>query len=193
MTAGDLETSIREIFGIEILRADISFGDLTLIVSGVSIPHIVLYMRDSPDLKFDMLLDIATVDNLKRWPEGVDADEYDEDRRFEVIYIFNSTVHNHRIRLKVYLPEDMPTLPTITEIFQSANWAEREAFDMMGIQFERHPNLKRILTHYKFEGHPLRKDYPVNKEQWLDEVEPLTDELLMRLEELGIAVAFEDI
>lgn len=191
MTSESMRDELVARFDSAIINQEIRFGDLTIGVDSDHLIEIARHLRDDPALKFDLLLDIAAVDNLKRSPQGTDADEYDEDERFEVVYIFNSTTHNHRIRVKVTLPEDDPTLPTMVELYKSANWGEREVYDLMGVHFTDHPNLKRILTHYKFEGHPLRKDYPVDKEQWLDEAEPLIDEVLLRLEERGIEVRVE--
>ena len=191
MTIEAMCDAIRSKFGDDIARSETNFGDLTLVANGERIVEIARFLRDEPSLKFDLFLDIAAVDNLKRQPLGLDDEEYDEDERFEVVYIFNSTTHNHRIRIKVILPEDAPTVPTLTDVYKSANWGEREAYDLMGIQFTGHPNLKRILTHFKFKGHALRKDYEVNKEQWLDETEPLVDEVLLRLEERNIDVRLE--
>jgi NADH-quinone oxidoreductase subunit C len=191
MTIEAICDSIRTKFNDDIIRPETSYGDLTLVVNGDRLVEIVRYLRDESSLKFDLLLDIAAVDNLKRQPLGLDEDEYDEDERFEVVYIFNSTTHNHRVRIKVILPEDAPTVPTLTDVYGSANWGEREAYDLMGIQFTGHPNLKRILTHFKFKGHALRKDYEVDKEQWLDETEPLVDEVLLRLKERNIDVRLE--
>ena len=191
MTIEAMCDEIRARFGADIIRTDTSFGDLTLVVNEDRLVEIALFLRDEPSLKFDLLLDIAAVDNLKRQPLGTDDDEYDEDERFETVYIFNSTTHNHRIRIKTMLPEDLPTLPTLTGVYGSANWGEREVYDLMGINFTGHPNLKRILTHFKFKGHALRKDYEVDKEQWLDETEPLVDEVLLRLKERNIDVRLE--
>lgn len=193
MMIDGLAESLNSGFAGGIISREVSFGDLTLIVKPDHLVDIARDLRDNPDFRFDLLLDIAAVDNVKRWPEGVDDDEYDEDARFEVVYIFNSTAHNHRIRLKVQLPEDDPVLPTLTGVYGSADWGEREAFDMMGIRFTGHSNLKRILTHYKFKGYALRKDYPVDKEQWLDEPEPLVDEIIARLDARGIEVRFEEL
>lgn len=172
------------------------YGDLVVTVVPAHLVALIKFLRDEEALHFDQLLDIATVDNLKRPAPGAgpDSDQggYEADERFEVIYILNSTRHNHRVRVKVILPEEGPVVPSLCALYGSANWGEREAWDMMGIRFEGHPNLKRILTHYKFVGHALRKDYPVNREQWLDTTEPMLDEVLKRLEERGIPVRLED-
>lgn len=183
--------ALRAKFGADGLTPDTRYGDLTITVQKDRLLDIVATLRDDSTLAFDQLLDVVAVDNLKRQPQGTDADEYDEDERFEVIYIFNSTSHSHRMRIKVILPEDQPALPSMVGVYKSANWGEREVYDLMGIHFTDHPNLKRILTHYKFEGHALRKDYPVDREQWLDETEPLIDELLLQLKQSQVEVRLE--
>jgi NADH/F420H2 dehydrogenase subunit C len=105
---------------------------------------------------FDLLLDIAGVDNLKR----------ESKERFEVVYMLYSMTQELRLRVKVHVPEDDMNLPSATGLWRSANWGEREAFDMFGFNFEGHPNLTRILCHHEFVGHALRKDYPTLKGQW---------------------------
>ena len=116
---------------------------------------------------FDLLLDI----------NGVDGLHLGRAERFEVVYILYSIADNLRLRVKVFLPESDLSLPTTTGLWQSANWAEREVFDMFGVKFEGHPNLKRILCHHEFEGHALRKDYPVMGEQWCSNTQDMMDDL----------------
>ncbi|MDH3216997.1 MAG: NADH-quinone oxidoreductase subunit C [Candidatus Krumholzibacteria bacterium] len=103
-----------------------------------------------------MLLDIAGVDMLK----------LEHDERYLVVYMLYSIPNDLRLRVKVHVPEDDMNVSSVTDIWQSANWAEREAYDMFGFNFEGHPNLVRILCHREFVGHALRKDYPVMKGQW---------------------------
>lgn len=110
-------------------------------------------LRDDPALGFDVLTDLTAVDYLGRTP------------RFEVVYQLNSLPHRHRLRVKVGVPGDDPELPSASSVWNSALWAEREVFDLFGIRFTGHPDLRRILMYPEFEGHPLRKDYPVNKRQ----------------------------
>ena len=192
MTIEKMCEKIRAKFCSDVTHYESNYSDLTIVANGSILVEMVQFLRDDPSLRFNLLLDIVAVDNLKKHSLGVDDEEYDEDERFEVVYIFNSTIYNHRIRVKIVLPEDNPSVSTLTGIYGSANWGEREAYDLMGIHFEGHPNLKRILTHYKFKGHALRKDYAVDKEQWLDETEPLIDEVLLRLKERKIEVRLED-
>ena len=116
------------------------------------------------ELFYDMLMDIASVDL------GIEAIE-----RFELIYLLYNTRENKRVCLKTILPDNkFPKIETVSDIFGAANWAEREAFDMMGIVFSGHPNLERLLMWDEFEGHPLRKDYPLDRRQPI----PKTKELL---------------
>ncbi|HFE52504.1 MAG TPA: NADH-quinone oxidoreductase subunit C, partial [Bacteroidetes bacterium] len=112
-------------------------------------------LRDDPDLLFNFLMDLTAVDYLN----------FGRKPRFEVVYNLYSLMKNLRLRLRVPVPEEDPVVRTVTHLWKSANWAEREVWDMFGIRFEGHPNLKRILLYEEFEGHPLRKDYPVNKRQ----------------------------
>jgi NADH-quinone oxidoreductase subunit C len=105
-------------------------------------------LRDHPDCRFHQLIDLCGVD----YPE--------RPLRFDVVYHLLSLVKNHRIRLKVQTDEDT-AVPSVADIFPAANWFEREAFDMYGIFFENHPDLRRLLTDYGFHGHPLRKDFPM--------------------------------
>jgi NADH-quinone oxidoreductase subunit C len=112
-------------------------------------------LRDDTALAFDVLTDLTVVDYLGRAP------------RFEVVYQLNSLEHHHRLRVKVGVPGDDPTIASATPLWNSALWAEREAWDLFGVRFVGHPDLRRILMYPEFEGHPLRKDYPVNKRQLL--------------------------
>jgi NADH-quinone oxidoreductase subunit C len=110
-------------------------------------------LRDDPELAFDMLADLTAVDYLPREP------------RFEVVYELNSLTHHHRLRVKAGVPGDDPQIVSASSLWNAALWAEREVWDMFGIRFAGHPDLRRILMYPEFEGHPLRKDYPVNKRQ----------------------------
>jgi NADH/F420H2 dehydrogenase subunit C len=108
-------------------------------------------LRDDPELRFDLLADLTAVDYFGRAP------------RWEVVYQLRSIQHGHRLRVKVPVDGDDPVVPTATGVWKSANWAEREAYDMFGIRFAGHPDLRRILMYPEFQGHPLRKDYPLNQ------------------------------
>jgi len=136
-----------------VLAVEDSFGDAVMVVDR---PRLLEVLTSLHQEGFDLLLDIAGVDNLNR-----EAKE-----RFEVVYMLYSLGQDLRVRVKVYVPESDLSLPTATGLWQSANWGEREAFDMFGFNFEGHPNLERILCHREFVGHALRKDYPTLKGQW---------------------------
>lgn len=110
-------------------------------------------LRDDPALRLDVLVDITAVDYLGRTP------------RFEVVYQLRSQPHGHRLRVKAGVPDDDPTIASAVALWASANWAEREVFDLFGIRFTGHPDLRRILMYESFEGHPLRKDYPLERRQ----------------------------
>ena len=130
-------------------------------------------------LDYDVLIDIVGVDYL-----GM---ENHKGKRFAVIYCLKNTKNMARVRIKVQV-EEQEKIPTLSKIYPIANWQEREVWDQFGIVFDEHPNLKRILNHVDFEGHPLRKDYPAKKRQWLSENDQMQDQLEKRLETLGYRV-----
>jgi NADH-quinone oxidoreductase subunit C len=126
----------------------VEYGELTLLAERDSICAVLSLLRDDPDLRFHQLVDICGAD----YPERA--------RRFDVVYHLLSMIKNHRVRVKVQTDEDTP-VPTATAVFAAADWFEREAFDMYGIFFADHPDLRRLLTDYGFHGYPLRKDFPM--------------------------------
>jgi NADH-quinone oxidoreductase subunit C len=128
--------------------AQVAFGEVTLSVPAARIVEVLTRLRDDPACQFEVLIDICGVDYPARA------------RRFDVVYHLLSPRKNQRIRLKVETDEDTP-VPSAVSVFPAANWYEREAFDMFGILFAGHPDLRRLLTDYGFEGHPLRKDFPL--------------------------------
>ena len=136
------------------------FNQLQISISAEQILDVVDFIKNDEACEFRQITDIAGVD----FP--------DRQKRFEVIYHFLSFKHNSRLRIKIIIGED-ESIPSITTIFPAANWFEREAFDMYGIQFKDHPDLRRILTDYGFEGYPLRKDFPLsgNVEIRYDEID----------------------
>ena len=127
---------------------DVAFGELTVTGPAGRVLEALTFLRDHPDYRFHQLVDLTGVD----YPE--------RPLRFDVVYHLLSMVKNHRIRLKVQTDEDTP-VPSVAGEFPAANWFEREAFDMYGIFFSDHPDLRRLLTDYGFHGHPLRKDFPM--------------------------------
>jgi NADH-quinone oxidoreductase subunit C len=128
-------------------------GDATAVIRPEFLTRIVDFLRNDPRLQFDVLVDITAVDYLERKP------------RFTVVYHLLSLPFNRRLRLKADVDDGEPVLDSLTPWWGSANWLEREVWDMFGIRFAGHPNLKRILMYEEFQGHPLRKDYPVHKRQ----------------------------
>ena len=123
-------------------------GEVTALVPAAAIADICRFLRDAQ--QFDLLADICGADN---GPE--------EEPRFEVNYHLFSTIHHNRIRLKVLLSEDSPVVPTVTGVWRTADWHERETYDLFGVVFEGHPDLRRILLPSEFDGHALRKDFPL--------------------------------
>jgi NADH-quinone oxidoreductase subunit C len=138
---------------IELKRGDavqgvsVAFGELTITANLAHLESLIEFLRDDASCRFSSLVDITAIDH----PQRVE--------RFDVVYHFLSMYRNHRIRVKVAVRED-EMVPSIHAIHPSANWFEREVFDMFGILFSGHPDLRRILTDYGFRGHPLRKDFP---------------------------------
>lgn len=153
------------------------YGTLEIQVDRNSIDRLVETLRMDAELSFNMLVDLVSID-YSAYP-GWTGD------RFGLAYLLKSLDLGHRLQLKVAVPEEEPVVPTLSHLFANANWLEREAFDQMGIRFARHPNLKRLLNHHEFVGHPLRKDYPITRRQWLSANESLMDEMEARLKEKG--------
>lgn len=140
--------TIQKVLTTDLLSSKIQYGELTVCVAKESIARALTTLRDHPDCLFKLLLDVC----------GVDYPNHTE--RFRVVYHLLSVDHNHRIRVKVAVDE-LSSVPSVTSIFNTANWFEREVYDLYGIAFTDHPDLRRLLTDYDFEGHPLRKDFPV--------------------------------
>jgi NADH-quinone oxidoreductase subunit C/D len=141
-----------------VLSAEDPLGDLHLTVRASEIKQVARTLRDDPELQFDQLMDVCGVDRLELNKGG---------ERFAAVYHFFSTVKQKRVRVVVPLDGEKPELDTISGLYASANWGERETYDMYGFQFRGHPNLTRILTHHEFVGHPLRKDYPPDRRHML--------------------------
>ncbi len=146
-------------------------GDEIALVERDRVHEVLALLRDHDETKMDMLVDLTVVDYLGQSP------------RFEVVYHLRSMAFGHRVRVKAGVPEDDATIASVSDLWKAANWAEREAWDLYGIRFEGHPDLRRILLYAAFEGHPLRKDYPQNARQPLVRRPdaPPTDELTTRL------------
>jgi len=149
---------LRDRFGAAIVDTHESLGDTTAVVERAAVVDALRFCRDEPELAFDMLTDLTAADYLK-FPGREDGP------RFEVVYQLYSLPHNHRVRLKVRVDEDDAVVPTAVELWPIANWLEREVWDMFGVRFEGHPDLRRLLMYEEFVGHALRKDYPINRRQ----------------------------
>jgi len=134
--------------GNDVIRCEIALGELCVTVQRHAVVKVMQFLRDDSTCAFQQLMELCGVDYPER-PE-----------RFEVVYNLLSVRHNHRIRVKVTTDEDTP-VPSVTGVWPVAGWFEREAWDLYGIFFSDHPDLRRILTDYGFEGHPLRKDFPL--------------------------------
>jgi len=144
----DLGDYIAAALSQEVLSAKLLRGELVITVRGAAIQKVLTFLRDDTNCLFKQVMDITAVD----YPE--------REQRFEVVYNLLSLKQNQRIRVKVNTDEDTP-VPTVTGVFSAAGWFEREVWDMFGVSFSDHPDLRRILTDYGFEGHPLRKDFPL--------------------------------
>ena len=145
---------IKAQFGSDVLESHNYQGDQTVTLNKERLLDVTRYLKDDPSLDMNFLMDLTAVDYLNK-----------KTVRFEVVYHFFSLKHNHRFRVKLPVDEDDLVVDTLTDLYYSANWYEREVWDLYGIKFHGHPNLKRILLYEGFKGHPLRKDYPINKRQ----------------------------
>jgi NADH-quinone oxidoreductase subunit C len=144
----EVEQVINSELTSKIKKTSINFNELLVETNEDDLIDVILFLKSHDKLKFRQLIDIAGID----YPE--------EEKRFSLIYFFLS--HEMNIRIKISISFELnKRIPTITKIYPSANWMEREVFDMYGIEFIDHPDLRRILTDYNFEGHPLRKDFPL--------------------------------
>ncbi len=144
----NLEKLVNAELSSKIQSSEIKYNELLLKISVNEIVAVITFLKSNSRLKFKQLIDIAAID----YPN--------EDKRFELVYLLLSIESNLRIKISVKF-ESNEKIPSITKIFPSANWMEREVFDMYGIKFINHPDLRRILTDYNFKGHPLRKDFPL--------------------------------
>ena len=144
----ELEKLVNSELASKIKKTTIAFNELKIDTNENEIISVISFLKSNEKLKFRQLIDIAGVD----YPE--------EEKRFNLVYLLLSHEKNIRIKISINL-EIGKKIPTLTKIYPSANWMEREVFDMYGIEFTDHPDLRRILTDYNFEGHPLRKDFPL--------------------------------
>lgn len=152
-----LQERLRAHLGGHIRSCVCALGEVTLEVDAAGYSDAMRQLRDNPDFSFEELIDLCGVDYAAY------GSQPHEGPRYAVVVHLLSLKHNRRLRVKVFAPDDaLPLLPSVTAIWPAANWYEREAFDLLGILFEGHPDLRRILTDYGFTGHPLRKDFPVH-------------------------------
>lgn len=149
---------LKESFSHLLVETHAQHGDDTAVFKKEAVVSVATFLKTETELDYNFLMDITAVDYLERRP------------RFEAVYHFYSLRHNHRVRIKVQVPENDLVVPSITSLYGIANWMEREVYDLYGIIFSGHPDLRRILLYEGFEGHPLRKDFPVTKRQPLNAV-----------------------
>ena len=152
-----LEAALRSALGSQVRSLKVALGEVTIVVGHSDYLSAMRVLRDHADLLFEELIDLC----------GVDYSTYGDGTwdgpRFAVVSHLLSVTHNWRVRVRVFAPDDeLPVVPSVTNIWPSANWYEREAFDLFGILFEGHNDLRRILTDYGFIGHPFRKDFPAS-------------------------------
>ena len=158
MQGGQILQRLRDRFGGAVVDTHEYRGDATLVVERGTLVDVLRFCRDEPALGFDVLMDLTAVD-YQKYPGREDGP------RFDVVYHLYSLGHNHRVRVKVRVDEDDATVPTAVDLWPIANWFEREVWDMFGVRFSGHPDLRRLLMYEEFVGHALRKDYPINRRQ----------------------------
>jgi NADH-quinone oxidoreductase subunit C len=178
-----LAANVSARFDSSLVPVESTCGELTYEVSAPDLLTVAAVLRDDPELKFETLVDLCGVDYLTygdaEWETGeatntgfsraavretiiAEVEDTFDERRFAVVYHLLSVTLNHRLRLRVFTgPGNPPVLPSVVSVWASADWYEREAFDLFGILFDGHPDLRRILTDYGFIGHPFRKDFPL--------------------------------
>ncbi len=152
-----LEANLRAAFGEAIVSLESRLGEITITVGAADYIELARRLRDDPTLAFDTLIDLCGVD-WRDWGEGAH-----DGPRFSATLHLLSVVQNWRLRVHAFCPDDdLPVLQSLMPVWPAAGWYEREAFDLYGIVFEGHPDLRRILTDYGFVGHPFRKDFPIS-------------------------------
>jgi NADH-quinone oxidoreductase subunit C len=157
LTRPPLLPRLREAFGDRILSSHDQCGDETIVIRREDRLEVMQQLRDRSEFALNILMDETC------------ADYFGQSPRFEVVCHLVSLAHRHRLRVKVGVPEDDPVVPSLVPLWKAANWLEREAWDMYGIRFAGHPDLRRVLLYEEFQGHPLRKDYPLKGRQPLVE------------------------
>ena len=158
MSGSEILQRLRDRFAVGVVETHEQRDDATAVVERGALLDVLRFCRDDPTLGFDMLMDLTAADYL-RYPGREDGP------RFEVVYLLHALPHNHRVRLKVRVDEDDAVVPSAVDLWPIADWLEREVWDMFGVRFAGHPDLRRLLMYEEFVGHPLRKDYPINRRQ----------------------------
>ncbi len=175
----NLSAALRSALGDKIVSLERALGELTMVIRPEDMVGVATTLRDAPDLRFEQLMDVCGVDYLAYGVGGTSEERMARMRelevrvagsqankhpaRFAAVYHLLSVTHNWRVRVRVYASDDaMPIVDSVIGVWPSANWLEREAFDLFGIVFAGHPDLRRILTDYGFIGHPFRKDFPIS-------------------------------
>ncbi|MEN9760210.1 MAG: hypothetical protein RI906_36 [Pseudomonadota bacterium] len=161
-----LRSRLQTVLGDPITLLSDRLGEMTIVVPASHYVEVAQTLRDHADLRFETLIDLAGID-YSAWREGLDEDGsrawLGGQGRFAAVSHLMSLEHNWRLRVRAFCPaDDFPLLPSLIEVWPAVGWFEREAFDLYGIVFEGHPDLRRILTDYGFIGHPFRKDFPVS-------------------------------
>ena len=162
---GELTTLLKQEFPDDVTDFHAHRDDETVVIKRDALEAVCRFLRDDTRCSFEIMMDLTAVDRL----------EMNETPRFEMVYHFKSLTHARRLRLKVRLAEDDCKIASIHHLWKAVDWYERECFDMFGIVFEGHPDLRRILMYDEFEGHPLRKDYPIDKQQPLMELKEVEE------------------
>jgi len=167
----NLTAKLNSIFANQIVSLENALGELTLVISPIDMLAILTRLRDDPDLRFEQMMDLCGVDYSTYGSDVCEGGAYIKSdiipdaylSRFAVVYHLLSITHNIRLRVRVFATDDdLPILSSVVNIWPCANWYEREAFDLYGIVFTDHPDLRRLLTDYGFVGNPFRKDFPLS-------------------------------
>jgi len=180
-----LTALVRAEFGAAVVGSHAHRGDETILVDRDRLVDLMRWLRDDPRTAMDVLVDVTALD-LSEFPavhraaicpvdDGHPHGDAALAARYQVVYHLLSMGHRHRLRVKVALPEDDARAPSLCDVWIAANWGERETYDMYGVQFDGHPDLRRVLLYDGFEGHPLRKDYPLRGYQPLTALPTLSE------------------
>lgn len=164
--AAKILARLRAQFSDSIIETSETHGNETAVVEPYRLAEVARFLRDEPDLALRMPIDCTAVDYMG---------QADARFRFEVVWHLYSVQHRHRLRLKARVDEALPQVQSLTPVWPGMNWHEREAWDLYGIRFVGHPDLRRVLMYEEFIGHPLRKDYPIDKRQPLVPLRPVRE------------------